>query len=120
VIAARSARDGGALRGPAFSLRAAIFATYIVRSARGIGLSKRRHAKERDCTMLRKFILTTAAAALVAAPVAAQAQAAPARAASPVAETEQLSQELLLILGAVSLALLVLIFSDSGDHPTSP
>ena len=68
--------------------------------------------------MLRKLILTTAAAALVVAPLAAQA--APARVASPVAETEQLSQELLFVLGAVGFALLVLILSDSGDNPTSP
>jgi hypothetical protein len=68
--------------------------------------------------MLRKLILTTAAAAFVAAPLTAQA--APARVSSPVAETEQLSQELMLLLGAVTLALLVLIFSDSGDNPTSP
>ena len=68
--------------------------------------------------MLRKLILTTAAAALAVAPLAAQA--APARLASPVAETEELSQELLFILGAAAFALLVLIFSDSGDQPTSP
>lgn len=68
---------------------------------------------------LRKFILTTAAAALVAAPLGAQA--APVRVSSPVAETEGLSQELMLILGAVGFAILVLILSDGGnDLPTSP
>lgn len=68
--------------------------------------------------MLRKLILTTAAAALTVAPLGAQA--APVRMASPVAETENLSQELMLLLGAVGFALLVLILSDSGDNPTSP
>jgi hypothetical protein len=68
--------------------------------------------------MLRKLILTTAAAALVAAPITAQA--APARASSPVAESENLSQELMLILGAVLLGLLVLIFADNGDGDTAP
>ena len=68
--------------------------------------------------MLRKLILTTAAAAFVAAPLAAQA--APARTSSPVAEAEGLSQELTLILGAVLLGLLVLIFADNSDSPTSP
>jgi hypothetical protein len=71
--------------------------------------------------MLRKIILMTGAAALIAAPVAAQAaQAAPARVSSPVGETEGLSQELMLILGAVALGLLVLIFADNSDSPTSP
>ena len=72
--------------------------------------------------MLRKLILTTAATVLIATPLAAQAaQAAPARVSSPVAETEQLSQELLVLLGAAGFALLVLIFSDSGDGlPASP
>ena len=68
--------------------------------------------------MLRKLILTTAAVAFVAAPLAAQA--APARTSSPVAETEGLSQELMLILGAVVFGLLVLIFADNSDSPTSP
>jgi len=68
--------------------------------------------------MLRKLILTTAAAALFAAPLAAQA--APVRTSSPVAETEHLSQELLLLLVASGFALLVLIFAQSSDTPTSP
>ena len=68
--------------------------------------------------MLRKLILMTAAATLVAAPLAAQA--APVRVASPVAEAEQMSQELLLLLGAVGFALLVLILSDGSDAPASP
>ena len=68
--------------------------------------------------MLRKIILTTVAASLVVAPVAAQA--APARVSSPVAETEQMSQGLMLVLGAAFLALLVLMLADGGDEPTSP
>jgi hypothetical protein len=71
--------------------------------------------------MLRKLILTVAAGALVAAPAAAQAaEAAPARVASPVAETEGLNQGLILLLGGVTLGLLVLIFSDGADHDTTP
>ena len=71
--------------------------------------------------MLRKLILTTAAAAFVAAPLAAQA--APARTSSPVAEAEGLSQELGLALGAAFLALLILILADNSNGeitPTSP
>ena len=68
--------------------------------------------------MIRKLIHTIAAAALVAVPVAAQAV--PARTSSPVAEKEQLSQALLAVLLAAGLALVVLIFSDNGDSPTSP
>ena len=69
--------------------------------------------------MLRKLILTTAAAAVIAAPLTAQA--APARDASPVAEAEGISQGLLLLLGAVGFGLLVLIFADNSDgSPTSP
>lgn len=74
--------------------------------------------------MLRKLILMTGAAALIAAPVAAQAApAAPARVSSPVAETEGLSQELMLILGAAVFGLLILVLADNGDGtsaPTSP
>jgi len=75
--------------------------------------------------MLRKLIWTTAAATLVAAPVAAQAAtAAPARNASPVAEAENISQGVLLVLMASGLALLVLIFANNGDDagnlPYSP
>ena len=62
--------------------------------------------------MLRKFILATAAAALAVTPV--MAQAAPARVASPVAETEQLSQALIAALFVAGFALLVLIL-DGGD-----
>jgi len=68
--------------------------------------------------MLRKLILVTGAAAFMAAPLAAQA--APARVSSPVAESEQLSQGLLLFLGAATLGLLVLLFGDNSDSPTSP
>jgi len=69
--------------------------------------------------MLRKFILMAAAAAVITAPLAAQA--APVRASSPVAQTENLSQELLLLLGAVTVGLLVLIFADnSSEQPHSP
>jgi len=68
--------------------------------------------------MVRKIILATAAAALVVAPLAAQA--APMRVSSPVAETEQMSQGLMLVLGAALFALLVLVFADGSDEPTSP
>jgi hypothetical protein len=73
--------------------------------------------------MLRKLILTTAAAALVVAPLAAQA--APARTASPVGETEELSQALVAVLGGALFALLVIVLGDSDGEtedstPTSP
>ena len=68
--------------------------------------------------MLRKIILTTAAAALGVAPLAAQA--APERVSSPVAETENMSQGLMFALGAAAFTLLVLLFSNSSDEPTSP
>jgi len=68
--------------------------------------------------MLRKLILSTAAAALVAAPLAAQA--APARTASPVAETEQLSQGLAAALFIAGFALLILLLSGDDDLPDSP
>ena len=68
--------------------------------------------------MVRKIILATAAAALAVAPLAAQA--APMRVSSPVAETEQMSQGLMLVLGAALFALLVLVFADGSDEPTSP
>ena len=68
--------------------------------------------------MVRKIILATAAAALVVAPLAAQA--APMRVSSPVAETEQMSQGLMLVLGAAAFALLVLLFADNSEEPTSP
>ena len=68
--------------------------------------------------MLRKLILSTAAAALVAAPLAAQA--APARTASPVAETEQLSPALAAALFIAGFTLLILLLSDDGDLPASP
>lgn len=68
--------------------------------------------------MLRKLILTTAAAALVAAPVAAQA--APARIGSPVAEDEQLNGALLPVLAAIVFALLLILVVDNPDEPTSP
>ena len=68
--------------------------------------------------MVRKMILATAAAALVVAPLAAQA--APERVSSPVAETENMSQGLMFALGAATFALLVLLLADSSDEPTSP
>lgn len=68
--------------------------------------------------MLRKLILTTAAAALVATPIAAQA--APVRTASPVGETEEISTGLTFALGVLVFGLLVLILSDGSDEPTSP
>ena len=68
--------------------------------------------------MLRKLILTTAAAALATAPLAAQA--APARTASPVAESEHISQGVLAVLLASGLALLVLVFANNGNTDTSP
>ena len=68
--------------------------------------------------MVRKIILATAAAALVVAPLAAQA--APERVSSPVAETENISQGVMFVLGASLFALLVLVFADGSDEPTSP
>ena len=70
--------------------------------------------------MVRKFILSAAAAALAAAPLAAEA-AAPARTSSPVAETEEISTGLTFVLGLLLFGLLVLIFADSdSNQPTSP
>jgi len=68
--------------------------------------------------MVRKIILATAAAALAVAPLAAQA--APVRVSSPVAETEQMSQGLMLVLGAAFFALLLILVVDNGGDPTSP
>jgi hypothetical protein len=68
--------------------------------------------------MLRKFMLTAAAAGLVVAPVTAQAV--PARVAAPVAEAEYLSQGLMLVLFAAGFAVLVLALADNGDLPASP
>ena len=68
--------------------------------------------------MLRKIILTTAAAALVVAPLAAQA--APERVSSPVAETENISQGVMFVLGASLFALLVLLLADNNELPASP
>ena len=72
--------------------------------------------------MLRKLILTTAAAALAAAPVAAQAaQATPARASSPMAQEEQLGGAMWPVLAAVGFALVLLfLLDDDSDNPTSP
>ena len=68
--------------------------------------------------MLKRLMLTVGAAALVAAPVAAQA--APVRVAAPVEETEELSQGLLLVLLASFVALVVLALADISDLPASP
>jgi hypothetical protein len=70
--------------------------------------------------MLRKLILSTAAAALVAAPLAAQAV--PARTATPVGETEGLSQAIVAALGIAVFTVLILILSDDDSDlaPTSP
>lgn len=69
--------------------------------------------------MLRKLILTTAAAAMAVTPLAAQA--APARVSSPVAEAEGIGQEALVLLLVAGFALLVLVFGDnSSEQPTSP
>jgi hypothetical protein len=70
--------------------------------------------------MLRKLILATAAAALGTASVAAQAAPAPARAASPVAEGEQLGGALLPVLAAAVFALLLVLVIDGSDEPASP
>lgn len=68
--------------------------------------------------MRRKLILTTAAAAFLAAPLAAQAV--PVRASSPVGETENLNQGVGFVLGASLFALLVLLIGGGDDLPTSP
>jgi hypothetical protein len=71
--------------------------------------------------MVRNLITTAAAAALVAAPVAAQA--APARTSSPIAAEEDLegnSWILPAIIG-VGLAIVIYLIIDSEDDlPTSP
>ena len=68
--------------------------------------------------MLRKLILTAAAAALVGAPLTAQA--ASARMASPVAETEDLNQGVGAILGIAFFTVLILLLSSDSDLPDSP
>ena len=68
--------------------------------------------------MLRKLIMSTAAATLVAAPVIAQA--APVRTSSELAETEELRGALLPVIIAVALGLLLILLVDSSEEPTSP
>lgn len=71
---------------------------------------------------LRKLVSIAAGAALVAAPVAAQA--APVRVASPVAgDSENLAGGSLLIpalVFAAVTAFLALVLFDDGDEPVSP
>ena len=68
--------------------------------------------------MLRKLILTTAAAAFLAAPLAAQA--APVRTSSPVAEKEDISQGLGFVLGAAFFTVVILLIASGDDSPSSP
>ena len=68
--------------------------------------------------MLRKLIMSTAAATLVAAPVIAQA--APVRTSSELGETEELRGALLPVIIAVVLGLLLILVVDSSEEPTSP
>jgi hypothetical protein len=70
--------------------------------------------------MLRKLILTTAAAALAAMPIVAQATPAPARTVSPVAGEEELGGALLPVLAAILFAGLLVLVIDGADEPTSP
>jgi hypothetical protein len=70
--------------------------------------------------MIRSFVLTAAAASLAVAPLAAQA--APVRAAAPVAEDSEAlggSPFLVPIILAVVLALAIVLITD-GEEPTSP
>lgn len=92
----------------------------MMRSATGAWSESNERRKRKGLYMLRKIILSTAAVALVATPLAAQA--APVRTASPVGETEELSQALVAVIGGAVFALLVLLLSDNNSNtaPTSP
>lgn len=69
--------------------------------------------------MLRKIVLSAAAATLAATPIVAQA--APARASSPVAKQEELAGGFLWpILGAIVLGVIVILLVDGDDEPVSP
>lgn len=70
--------------------------------------------------MVRKLITSATAAALLAAPIAAQA--APVRASTPVAADEELAGGLLLpALIALAVAVgIFLIVDDGDDEPVSP
>lgn len=69
--------------------------------------------------MLRKIVLSAAAATLAAAPIVAQA--APARTSSPVADQEELAGGFLWpILGAIILGVVVILLVDGDDEPVSP
>jgi hypothetical protein len=71
--------------------------------------------------MVRKFLLTAAAASMAAAPVVAQA--APARTPAPVAGgTENIRRGLLIPIGVFILLVggLILLFDDDKNGPQSP
>lgn len=71
--------------------------------------------------MLRNLITTAAAAALVAAPVAAQA--APARTSSPVAQEENMEGNSWLLPAIIGIGLAIAIFlviDSEDDLPSSP
>jgi hypothetical protein len=73
--------------------------------------------------MIRSFALMTAAATLALAPVAAQA--APPRAAAPVAESEELSGRSLFFTAAIAIGLIIVIYlvidsEQDIDVPFSP
>ena len=71
--------------------------------------------------MFRKFALSTAAATLALAPVAAQAASAERTAAPMAAEDEQLVGNLLWpILIAIAIGVGIWLIVDDGDEPTSP
>ena len=70
--------------------------------------------------MLRKFVLSMAAATLAVAPIAAQA--APARESAPMTQEENLRGGYVLptVIGLVLLVVLYLAIDSEEDIPTSP
>ena len=70
--------------------------------------------------MLRKFVLSMAAATLAVAPIAAQA--APAREAAPMTEEESLRGGYILpaVIGIALLVVLYIAITSEEDIPTSP
>lgn len=74
---------------------------------------------------MRKYILGSAMAALIAGATAAHAAPAPARVASPAGESEGIGPELWLgLLGAAALAVVIVGINDDGpdddEFPVSP
>lgn len=71
--------------------------------------------------MLRKLLTGTVAAAMIAAPVAAQAAPSNLRTGSPVGESEEVVGSAIWIIGGIVLAgIILLLVLDDDDEPVSP